>query len=170
MNMRTLLFIFLALFPYFLNGQTPITKEIKPIFLSRDTVQINGTVSSISSLDTLTRKIVLFKRQQEEEKLYNDGLTALSDKKYQEAVNSFTKVLKLNKDFIKAISGRATAYNELKQFSKALEDLDDITAKDSLNEAAYLSKANINFGLNKKDEAESNYSKVLKINPNNAKA
>lgn len=168
--MRTLYYYCFVLWSCILQAQTNSITEIVPIFISKDSIQLNGLITTIDKLDSITQKIVIFKRQQAFENEYNIGINNLGDKKYLEAIVAFNKALKLNPKFYKIYSSRAIAYNESNNILKAIEDIDTFAIHEQLNEQISLLYANIKYGMKDNEGAKVAYQQVLRINSMNAKA
>ncbi len=153
-----------------LNAQAIQSTEIAPVFISKDSLQLNGIITTLDQLDSITKKIVIFKRQQAFENEYNTGISNLADKKYATAIDAFKRAYKLNPQFYKLLYSKASAFYELKDYTNAVLDLDSFLLHEESNEQVALLYANLKYVLNNKTEAQAAYKKVLNFNANNAKA
>ncbi len=98
---------------------------------------------------------------------YNRGLLYLKNNKPEQAIKSFNQTLELY-DYVKAYTGRASAYYMLGDISKAMNDAQLALQTDKNNARAHFVLANCYNDLNKLDEAMQEYNKSIELNKNEA--
>jgi len=98
---------------------------------------------------------------------YNRGLLALKTGDAGEAIKSFNRCLALF-DYVKAYSGRAGAYYQLHDFSKAMEDAEHAVALDPGYAKSYFILGNCYNDLHQMDQALDNYNKAIALQPEDA--
>ena len=95
------------------------------------------------------------------------GNECFSAKKYDEAVQHFSKAIELNPNDHVFFSNRSACYASLEQYEKALEDADKcVTIKPDWSKG-YLRKGLAEFYLEKHEDAEKTYQKGLDLDPSN---
>jgi len=98
---------------------------------------------------------------------YNRGLLYLKNNKPELAIKSFNQTLELY-NYVKAYTGRASAYYMLGDISKAMNDARLALQTDKNNARAHFVLANCYNDLNKLDEAMNEYNKSIELNKNEA--
>lgn len=93
---------------------------------------------------------------------YNRGLLALKTGDAQEAIKSFNRCLELS-DYVKAYSGRAGAYYQLHDFSKAIEDAEHAVEMDPNYAKSFFILGNCYNDLNQMDKALEYYNKAIAL-------
>lgn len=90
---------------------------------------------------------------------------------YQKAVEAYTEYLKLEPTHIKSLYNRGRAYEELKQYDKALADFHKVVKEDPLNVNAYLSIAS-DYYYRQRDYQNTIFyaEKILNLNENSVTA
>jgi protein O-mannosyl-transferase len=104
---------------------------------------------------------------------FNRGITYSNAKRFQEAVNDFTKSMtkESNEKPFKVRAARGVAYLELGKLKEALEDYDFVIQNAEIQNANYhVDRAVIKFNLQDKNGAIADLQTALKIDPNNQKA
>lgn len=97
---------------------------------------------------------------------YKRRALAYSDlQQYQNAVDDFSQMLKLDSQNKPALAGRALIYDELGEHQKAIEDCDQLIKLDDNMEAAYLLRANQYLALQEYQKAISDYDNFFKFAP-----
>ncbi|MBA4239142.1 MAG: hypothetical protein C0448_00335 [Sphingobacteriaceae bacterium] len=97
---------------------------------------------------------------------YNRGLLFAQTNRMKNALQDFDKAIALNQ-YPKAYIARATAYYELKDFSKAISDAETVLKTDANNPKANYVLANCYDDLNQLDKALVYYNKVISISTEN---
>lgn len=97
---------------------------------------------------------------------YNRGLLYAQTNRMKNALQDFDKAIALNQ-YPKAYVARATAYYELKDFSKAISDAETVLKKEPNNPKANYVLANCYDDLNQLDKALIYYNKVISSNSEN---
>jgi stress-induced-phosphoprotein 1 len=96
------------------------------------------------------------------------GNKAFAEKRYQEAIDHFTRAIELDSSDHVFFSNRSASYASLSQYDKALEDANRCVDLKPDWVRGYTRKGLAEFYLNKYEEAIETYEKGLKIEPNNA--
>lgn len=101
----------------------------------------------------------------------NEGDVLFKQGKFEEAVKAYDEYLKLKPSHVKTIYNRGRAYEELKEYDKALEDFYLVLQEDPQNVSALLSIGK-DFFYRKEDykNAYFNFDKALKYDNNNETA
>jgi tetratricopeptide (TPR) repeat protein len=94
---------------------------------------------------------------------YNRGLLYVKNKRPELAVKSFNESLALY-PYMKAYTGRATAYHMMGDFSKAMNDANFVIKREPNNAKAHFVLGNCYNDLNKLDEALREYNECIRIN------
>lgn len=94
-----------------------------------------------------------------------EGLKLVYKKNYQAAIPKFTEAIKLNPELEWAYNNRGSAYNRLKNYERAISDLNKAIELKS-NEIFYINRGFSYFRLNNYDAALKDFSKAVEINPN----
>lgn len=97
---------------------------------------------------------------------YNRGLLYAQTNRMKNALQDFDKAIALNQ-YPKAYVARATAYYELKDFSKAISDAETVLKKEPNNPKANYVLANCYDDLNQLDKALTYYNEVISSNSEN---
>ena len=97
---------------------------------------------------------------------YNRGLLYAQTNRMKNALQDFDKAISLNQ-YPKAYVARATAYYELKDFSKAISDAETVLKKEPNNPKANYVLANCYDDLNQLDKALAYYNNVISTNSEN---
>lgn len=95
------------------------------------------------------------------------GNECFSAKKYEEAVQHFSKAIELNSNDHVFFSNRSACYASLEEYEKALEDADRCVSIKPDWSKGYLRKGLAEFYLEKHEEAEKTYQKGLELDPSN---
>lgn len=104
---------------------------------------------------------------EEATKYKNLGNECFSAKKYEEAIQHFSKAIELNPNDHVFFSNRSACFASLEQYEKALEDATRcVTLKPDWSKG-YTRKGLAEFYLEKYDEAEQTYQKGLELDPTN---
>ena len=146
--------------------------QLQALFLSADKVIIQGDTSAIADLDSTTRYIVNFKKQQEVQKRYNEAVGLLNSKKWNEAQSQLDKVLELDTAFRLAYVSKGLTYLPVKEYQKAIDNINKAIALDeqAADERLYFGRATALYQLKKHKEALPDFLKAAALNPKNAQA
>ena len=97
------------------------------------------------------------------------GAIALEEKRYQDALNHFTDAINILPEGSSYLPSyfcdRASVYCELKDFTNAISNCDAALALENDYGLAFFRLGTAYFGLDKLDDAYSNYEKALKVDP-----
>jgi tetratricopeptide (TPR) repeat protein/S1-C subfamily serine protease len=91
-------------------------------------------------------------------------------KRYQEAIDSYSRAIALNPDFTEAYINRGLTYYYLKQYDKALADYNKAIALNPDDAMAYSSRGATYYYLKQYDKALADYNKAIALNPDDAEA
>ncbi len=86
-------------------------------------------------------------------------------KRYQEAIDSYSRALALNPDLAIAYNNRGATYKDLKQYDKALTDFNKAIVLNPGNEKAYYNRGATYYGLKQYDKALVDYNKAIALYP-----
>lgn len=100
----------------------------------------------------------------------NPGDVFFENGKYTEAVDAYTEYLSTHPSHTQSLYNRARAYEELKQFKKAKDDLNAIIKSDPKNINAFMSLSKISYEERNFNRAAAFAGKAIKENPNVAQA
>ncbi len=99
------------------------------------------------------------------EKLLNNGNKLLDNGKYEEAINCFNEVLKIDPKYIDALNKKGKALGKLGKHKEAFQCFDEVIKIDPKSSYAWYGKGvSLNF-LNKSEEALKCYDRAIKIEP-----
>jgi protein O-mannosyl-transferase len=98
---------------------------------------------------------------------YNRGLMYAQTERYKEALKDFDKCLSL-KEYPKALVARANVFYTIKDFPKAIQDVEKAIRLEPQNSKAYFVLANCYDDLNQAEMALSNYNKAINYSPETA--
>ncbi len=116
------------------------------------------------------QKEVIIQDFQQQDKIFifnyklEEGWKFYSDENYQDAVQSFTEAINSNPRNADGYFGRGTAYNELHENQKALEDFDK-SIEIAPNFYTYNNRAKVHYELKNYSEALEDFNKALQVNP-----
>ena len=95
------------------------------------------------------------------------GIAEVSEKDFEDAINSFTKCLGLDKNNVQCLLKRGISYSRTKKYSAAIADLDKVIALEPDLAEAYLERGKLAIG----NEEEIRYfTKAIKLKPDYADA
>ena len=126
--------------------------DIKALLLR---ASINIKLNSFSQAESDIYKIIN-KNPNSSIAYYLLGIISQNKKNYQQSLFYLTKAIELDPDNINAIYSRATVYNELNFFKKAIDDYYLALKKDSMKNNIYNNIAKIIGALNEEEENEKN--------------
>lgn len=95
------------------------------------------------------------------------GNDCFSNKKYEEAIQHFTKAIECNPNDHVFYSNRSACFASLDQYEKALEDATKCVSLKPDWSKGYTRKGLAEFYLQKYDDAEATYKKGLELDPSN---
>lgn len=98
---------------------------------------------------------------------YNRGLLYAQTNRYKEALKDFDKCLAL-KEYPKALVARANVYYALKDFPKAIQDVEKAIRLEPHNSKAYFVMANCYDDLNQADKALAYFNQAIEYSPETA--
>ena len=97
--------------------------------------------------------------------MLSEGSNLVKDNKLNEAVNIFTKVIKLDPSWAEAWNKRATVLYLLGEFQKSQNDIDKVLELEERHFGALAGQGLVNIQLKKYDKAIMSYEKAQKIYP-----
>ena len=100
----------------------------------------------------------------------DEGNKLAYDKDFNGAIRLYNEALQLNPNFIMAYNNRGTAYNNLNQHERAIQDLDAAIELDPNYSWAYNNRGFAYAHLNQNERAIQDYSTAIKLNPNLSEA
>lgn len=98
------------------------------------------------------------------------GMAKARANKYEEAIRSFSKAIKLHPSYIEALINRGNCRLNLKQYSDSIKDFDiaiDLNLKDS---SAFTGRGAAQGALGKYEESLGDLDEAIKLDPSNAEA
>lgn len=98
------------------------------------------------------------------------GNKLVSEQRWEEAVEQYTRAISLDPKNKIFLSNRAVALNALEEYERAEADCKHILSREAKNPKAYFQRALARMGLGKWREAESDIKEVLRHQPDNVKA
>ncbi len=98
---------------------------------------------------------------------YIQGKLDLLAEKWDDAIEHFEKVIRLDSDFRKAWNYKGFALFELFRFAEAIECYDKALKINRKDDTAWNNKGNVLFQLGRYEDALACYDKALEINPRN---
>lgn len=102
------------------------------------------------------------------EKFKQEGNQLAKAGRHQEAIEAFTKAIKLRPTFDVPYINRSYSYLELKQFHNAIEDCNKAIELNTKYDWAYINRGVAHAKLNKHEPALTDYKKALELNPENS--
>ena len=100
--------------------------------------------------------------------LIRKGDDFYADKKYQEAINSFTQAIGLEPNFSKGYWYRGDANREISNFEAAINDYTLAISIEPKNPKFYKLRGDSHYDMKDYAKAEKDYSKALELDPKNA--
>lgn len=100
--------------------------------------------------------------------VYTDGLIALNEKKYDEALVYLSRAIKLEPDFAETYFLRATAYYEMKNYEKAISDYTSCIKYNPSHDRAYLFRGISYEEMESIENAISDYTRAIELNPDDS--
>ena len=94
---------------------------------------------------------------------YSVAQVSYSSRKYEKAVEAYTKAIRLDPKYTEAYFWRGAAHNELKQYDKALSDLNVTVKLDPKHSGAYNSFGFAYAFLRQYDKARGSFSKAIEL-------
>ena len=98
----------------------------------------------------------------------NRGNTYFNLKKYNKAIEDYSKAIDLNPDNPSYYNNRGDTYFNLKEYDKAIEDYSRAIDLNPDNASYYNNRGDAYFNLKKYNKAIEDYSKAIDLNPDNA--
>ncbi len=77
---------------------------------------------------------------QNPKKFYKVGTEFLENRKYQDAIDQFSKAIEADPDYENAYASRAEVYEKVKEYAKAAEDYEKLAIFDPKNEELFLQR------------------------------
>ncbi len=96
---------------------------------------------------------------------FQKAFDSYENKDYNSAVENYSRVLELDRNYKNAYFNRGLAYNKLAQYTLAINDFDNAIRLDTNYKLPYYQKASCLMALSKTTEAIENYTKAIDIDP-----
>lgn len=103
------------------------------------------------------------------EMTYREGNYRLERGQYQKALECFRRVEELNPDFLPARLGQALVFIQTKDYSRALEILNNLVVQDPQFAEAWANRGIVHDHLGRYQEAIRDYRRALDLDPNLAR-
>jgi tetratricopeptide (TPR) repeat protein/S1-C subfamily serine protease len=101
---------------------------------------------------------------------FRQGIVLNQLKRYQEAIDSNSRIIALNPDFAGAYNNRGLTYDDLKQYDKALADYNKAIVLKPDFAGAYNNRGLTYNNLKQYDKALADYNKAIALDPDDAMA
>lgn len=103
---------------------------------------------------------------QEIARLFEIGTHALSQGRWPDAIDTFTKIIERDPDFAEGWNKRATAYYLMGEYLKSLADCDEVMKRNPLHYGALSGYGMIYIQLDQPARALEYFERALAVNPN----
>jgi len=97
--------------------------------------------------------------------MLNTGSDLVSENKFYDAIDIFTKVIKLDPNWAEAWNKRATVYYIIGKFQKSQKDIDKVLKLEKRHFGALAGQGLVNIQLQNYEKAIKSYEKAQKIYP-----
>ena len=103
---------------------------------------------------------------------YNRGYDAQTAEpaRYQEAIQCYTKAIRLDPTYTYAYNNRGGVYYKLKQYAKAIMDFTETIRLEPTSANAYYNRGLAYYDLNQFEKAVRDYTETIRLDPNYADA
>lgn len=101
-------------------------------------------------------------------KLLNDGLRKVAKGEFDAAIIKFSKAIEVQPDTLDGYLYRGTAYIDIDQYQRALDDLNYVVQKDPENHTAYYNRSIVWMALGEKDLALADLNRAIELLPEDA--
>jgi tetratricopeptide (TPR) repeat protein len=146
---------------------------------SRDLEAVRKKADDLSrEVEKLRKELELSKKDQTKVVRYDEAVKELSAtdfvqrayslslvKKYEEAINIFTKAIELNPKYAEAFAARGLAYSQLNNYKQAFDDLNIAIEQDPKNVEFYYARAAVYLKSGKHQRSIEDLGKVIELNP-----
>ncbi|MGK7939946.1 MAG: tetratricopeptide repeat protein [Crocosphaera sp.] len=102
------------------------------------------------------------------EAYYNQGNFYLESDEWEKAIESYTKTLQIDPEYLRAVNNRAAAYQKLEDYSNAIKDYDQYLKIKPQDEYILYHRSYCYIKLPQYEKAVENLKAALSIRPNNA--
>jgi tetratricopeptide (TPR) repeat protein len=99
-------------------------------------------------------------------RLFEAGTHALSEGRWQDAVDAFTKIIERDPGFAEGWNKRATAYYLMGEYRKSLADCDEVMKRNPVHYGALAGYGMIYIQLDQPARALEYFERALAVNPN----
>jgi tetratricopeptide (TPR) repeat protein len=99
-------------------------------------------------------------------RLFEEGTHALTQGRWQDAVDAFTRIIERDPDFAEGWNKRATAYYLMGEYRKSLADCDEVVKRNPLHYGALSGYGMIYTQLDQPARALEYFERALAVNPN----
>ena len=100
-------------------------------------------------------------------KFFNKGLKHYNKCEYENAIENYTKAIKINSNYAGAYNNRGNIYYNKGEYDKAIMDYNEEIRLNHNYTEAYNNKGNIYYNKGEYDKAIMDYYRAIDINPNN---
>ena len=97
--------------------------------------------------------------------MLNKGSDLVNENKFNDAIDIFTKVIKLDPNWAEAWNKRATVYYIVGKFQKSQKDIDKVLKLEKRHFGALAGQGLVNIQLQNYEKAIKSYEKAQKIYP-----
>lgn len=101
-------------------------------------------------------------------KLLNDGLRKVVKGDFDAAIITFSKAIEAQPDMLDGYLYRGTAYIDIDQYQRALDDLNYVVQRDPENHLAYYNRSIAWMALGEKDLALTDLNRAIELSPEDA--
>ncbi len=100
------------------------------------------------------------------EMLFQNGLEAFYDARFQDGVNYFSEYIQSNNNDFKGYNYRGLCYQAMKNYTRAIEDFTKVISVTPNNSDGYLNRGNTYYFMAKFTAAMDDYKDALRLTPN----
>lgn len=104
------------------------------------------------------------------QQLFDNGLEAFYDARYQDGINYFTEYIKSNNNDFKGYNYRGLCYQAMKNYPRSIEDFTRVISVTPNNSDGYLNRGNSYYFNNNNTAAMRDFQDALKLTPNSFEA
>lgn len=104
------------------------------------------------------------------QQLFDNGLEAFYDARYQDGINYFTEYTKSNNNDFRGYNYRGLCYQAMKNYPRAIEDFTRVISVTPNNSDGYLNRGNTYYFNNNNTAAMKDYQDALRLTPNEFEA
>ncbi len=98
---------------------------------------------------------------------FQKGMTAWNDRRYQDAVDAYTKAIELDPTYVVAIDNRGACYGRLGKYREAMADHNRAISLNPLYAFAYTNRGAIYFYIGNYEKSVEDHSKAIELDRGN---